>query len=88
MSLNFPAGTHIWKIEEVMEMLEEHPEYESMSDAELKQKASNLYWEASGLFDKGNRLEADADTIEFYVQIRGVEYNAKCKNSLVTDSKE
>lgn len=88
MSLNFPAGTHIWKIEEVMEMLEEHPEYESMSDAELKQKVSNLYWEASNLFDKGNRLEADADTIEFYVQIRGVEQNAKCENSLVTDSKE
>ena len=35
-----------------------------------KKKIQELYWEAAGCFDRGNRLESDADTIEQYLKIR------------------
>lgn len=68
--IQFPVGMHKWQMDDIMEMLEEHPEYESMSDEELKKKIQELYWEASGCFDRGSRLENDADTIEQYLKIR------------------
>lgn len=68
--LKFPNGIYKWQIDDIMEMLEEHPEYKSMSDEELKKKIQELYWEASGLFDQANRLESNADTIERYIKIR------------------
>lgn len=68
--LQFPVGMHRWQMDDIIEMLEEHPEYESISDEELKKKIQELYWEASGLFDQANRLESDADTIERYIEIR------------------
>ena len=70
MSINFPVGTHRWQIEDICNMLEEHPEYETMSDEELKKKANELWWEASGYFDKANLIESDADTIELFIKIR------------------
>ena len=70
MLINFPAGTHKWVIDDICDMLEEHPEYENMTDEDLMQKRNNLYWEAQGCFDRGNRLESDGDTIEQYIKIR------------------
>ena len=68
--LQFPVGTHQWVKEDIRDMLEEHPEYENMSDEELMQKRNDLYWEAQGCFDRGNLLESDGDTIERYIKIR------------------
>ena len=68
--LQFPIGTHKWVQEDICDMLEEHPEYENMSDEELMQKRNDLYWEAQGCFDRGNLLESDGDTIERYIKIR------------------
>lgn len=68
--LQFPVGMHKWQMDDIMEMLEKHPEYESMNDEELEEKIQDLYWEASGLFDQANRLESDADIIEQYIKIR------------------
>ena len=68
--LQFPIGIHKWQMDDIIEMLEEHPEYESMNNEELKKKIQDLYWEALGLFDRANRLESDADTIEQYIKIR------------------
>ena len=68
--LQFPIGTHKWVIDDIHDMLEEHSEYENMSDEDLIKKRNDLYWEAQGCFDRGNRLESDGDTIERYVKIR------------------
>lgn len=68
--MKFPAGTRKWVIDDICDMLEEHPEYENMSDEDLVKKRNDLYWEAQGCFDKGNRLESDGDTIEKYIEIR------------------
>lgn len=66
----FPVGTYKWVMYDICDMLEEHPEYETMNDEDLMQKRNDLYWEAQGCFDRGNRLESDGDTIERYVKIR------------------
>ena len=68
--IKFPAGTHRWVMDDICDMLEEHPEYENMNDDDLMQKSNDLYWEAQGCFDRGNRLERDGNTIERYVKIR------------------
>jgi hypothetical protein len=68
--LQFPAGTHRWIMDDIHDMLEAHPEYENMSDEDLNKKKNDLYWEAQGCFDRGNRLESDGDTIERYIDIR------------------
>lgn len=68
--LQFPAGTPKWVIDDIYDMLEEHPEYENMRDEDLVQKRNDLYWEAQGCFDRGNRLESNGDTIEKYIEIR------------------
>ena len=68
--IQFPIGTHKWVIDDICDMLEEHPEYENMNDGELLQKRNDLYWEAQHCFDRGNRLESDGDTIERYVKLR------------------
>ena len=68
--LEFLIRIYKWQIDDIMEMLEEHPEYKSMSDEELKKKIQELYWEASSLFDQANRVESDANTIERYIKIR------------------
>ena len=68
--IQFPVGTHKWVMDDICDMLEEHPEYETMNDEDLMQKRNDLYWEAQGCFDRGNRLESDGDTIERYVKIR------------------
>lgn len=68
--LQFPIGMHKWQVNNIMEMLEEHPEYELMTDEELKKKINELYWKALNLLDKANKLEADVDTIKRYIKIR------------------
>ena len=68
--IQFPVGTHKWVMDDICDMLEEHPEYENMNDEDLMQKRNDLYWEAQGCFDRGNRLESDGDTIERYIEIR------------------
>lgn len=68
--LQFPVGTHKWVMDAINDMLEEHPEYENMSDEDLIKKRNELYWEAQGCFDRGNLLESDGDTIERYIKIR------------------
>ena len=68
--LQFPVGTPKWVIDDIHDMLEEHPEYENMRDEDLVQKRNDLYWEAQGCFDRGNRLESNGDTIEKYIDIR------------------
>ena len=68
--IQFPIGTHKLVMDDISDMLKEHPEYQNMNDEDLMQRRNDLYWEAQGCFDKGNRLENDGDTIERYVKIR------------------
>lgn len=78
--MKFPENTHKWVMEAICDMLEEHPEYETMNDEDLMQKRNDLYWEAQGCFDRGNCLESDGDTIERYVKIRKEMVGKRCSN--------
>jgi hypothetical protein len=60
----------LWALEDIRELLEEHPEYKNMSDKELIKEYNNLYWEARGLFDEVNAIESKADTIQKYIEWR------------------
>ena len=65
-----PVDTNKWVMDDFCNILEEHPEYENMSDEELTQKMVILYLEARDYYDRGSRLESDGDTIGQYIRIR------------------
>ena len=65
-----PVDTVKWVMDDICNILEEHPEYENMSDEELTQKRVILYLEAQDYYDRGSRLESDGDTIGQYIRIR------------------
>lgn len=51
-------------------MLEEHPEYKNMSDAELSKECANMFMEAKALFNAVNEIQSKADTIKRYIEWR------------------
>lgn len=59
---------HWWEEEELEDLLEEYPNFLDMTDEELRKMANQLYWEANGLVEQANRLEAKADTIRSYLR--------------------
>lgn len=61
-------GLHWWEEEDLEDLLEEYPNLLDMTDEELHKMASQLYWEANGLVEQANRLEAKADTIRSYLR--------------------
>lgn len=60
----------LWALENIRELLEEHPEYKNMSDAELRKEKANLFMEAKVLFNTVNEIQSKADTIERYIEWR------------------
>lgn len=60
----------LWALENIRELLEEHPEYKNMSDAELRKEKANLFMEAKDLFDAVNKIQSKADAIYRYIEWR------------------
>lgn len=52
--------------EDLIDLLDEHPDLLEMTAEELKKVVQDKYWTAQGYFDRGNRLESDAASIEKY----------------------
>lgn len=51
---------------DLIDLLEEYPNLFEMTAEELRKLAREKYWTAEGYFDRGNRLESDADAINKY----------------------
>lgn len=60
----------LWVLGNIRELLEEHPEYKNMSDAELRKEKANLFIEAKDLFNAVNEIQSKADTIYRYIKWR------------------
>ena len=60
----------LWVLESIRELLEEHPEYKNMSDAELRKEEANLLMEADDLLITINEIQDRADTIYRYIKWR------------------
>ena len=58
-----------WYEEDDLEALEEEYHISEKSIEELKALASDLYWEAQGLYAKVTDLESQADAINEYIRL-------------------
>ena len=65
-SMNF---TQWWKKEDLLDLLEKYPEIELTTRKQLEKFKQEKYWEAQGLIEEAERIEAEADTIQLYLDL-------------------
>lgn len=65
-SMNF---TQWWKKEDLLDLLEKYPEIELATRKQLEKFKQEKYWEAQGLIEEAERIEAEADTIQLYLDL-------------------
>ena len=65
-SMNF---TQWWKKEDLLDFLEKYPEIELATRKHLEKFKQENYWEAQGLIEETERIEAEADTIQLYLDL-------------------
>ena len=64
-SMNF---TQWWKKEDSLDLLEKYPEIELATRKQLEKFKQEKYWEAQGLIEEAERIEAEGDVIQLYIQ--------------------
>lgn len=64
--MNFTQG---WKKEDLLDLLEKYPEIELATRKQLEKFKQEKYWEAQGLIEEAERIEAEADTIQLYLDL-------------------
>lgn len=57
-----------WKKEDLLDLLEKYPEIELATREQLEKFKQEKYWEAQGLIEEAERIEAEGDTIQLYIQ--------------------
>lgn len=65
-SMNF---TQWWKKEDLLDLLGKYPEIELATRKQLEKFKQEKYWEAQGLIEEAERIEAEADTIQLYLDL-------------------
>ena len=65
-SMNF---TQWWEKEDLLDLLEKYPEIELATRKQLEKFKQEKYWEAQGLIEEAERIEAEADTIQLYLDL-------------------
>ena len=65
-SMNF---TQWWKKEDLLDLLKKYPEIELATRKQLEKFKQEKYWEAQGLIEEAERIEAEADTIQLYLDL-------------------
>lgn len=65
-SMNF---TRWWQKEDLLDLFEKYPEIESATHEQLEKFKQEKYWEAQGLIEEAERIEAEADTIQLYLDL-------------------
>lgn len=60
-----------WEKEDIIDLLEDYPEFFEMNPNELKEISKKLYREAQGYIETGSSIEYKADTITNYLRAIG-----------------
>ncbi len=57
-----------WQKEDLCYLLDKYPEIELATREQLEKFKQEKYWEAQGLIEEAERIEAEGDTIQLYIQ--------------------
>ena len=57
-----------WQKEDLLDLLEKYPEIELATREQLEKFKQEKYWEAQGLIEEAERIEAEGDVIQLYIQ--------------------
>ena len=58
-----------YKKEDILDLVEEHPELLDMTPVQLRTRARDLNWEAQSIYETVNRLESEASLIKDLIKI-------------------
>lgn len=54
--------------EDLLDLLKKYPEIELATREQLEKFKQEKYWEAQGLIEEAERIEAEGDVIQLYIQ--------------------
>lgn len=57
-----------WQKEDLLDLLRKYPEIELATREQLEKFKQEKYWEAQGLIEEAERIEAEGDVIQLYIQ--------------------
>ena len=57
-----------WQKEDLLDLFRKYPEIELATREQLEKFKQEKYWEAQGLIEEANRIEAEGDVIQLYIQ--------------------
>lgn len=57
-----------WQKEDLLDLLRKYPEIELATREQLEKFKQDKYWEAQGLIEEAERIEAEGDVIQLYIQ--------------------
>lgn len=57
-----------WQKEDLLDLLKKYPEIELATREQLEKFKQEKYWEAQGLIEEAERIEAEGDVIQLYIQ--------------------
>lgn len=57
-----------WQKEDLLDLLEKYPEIELATREQLEKFKQEKYLEAQGLIEEAERIEAEGDAIQLYIQ--------------------
>lgn len=55
--------------EDLLDLLEKYPEIELATREQLEKFKQEKYWEAQGLIEEAERIEAEGDVIQLYLDL-------------------
>ena len=64
-------GLTWYEEEDLEDLCDEYPGFNTMSKEDLDKLATKLYWEAQNLIETANSIESKADTIRMYLRALG-----------------
>ena len=57
-----------WQKEDLLDLFRKYPEIELATREQLEKFKQEKYWEAKGLIEEAERIEAEGDVIQLYIQ--------------------
>ena len=57
-----------WQKEDLLDLFRKYPEIELATREQLEKFKQEKYWEAQGLIEEAERIEAEGDVIHLYIQ--------------------
>lgn len=57
-----------WQKEDLLDLFKKYPEIELATREQLEKFKQEKYWEAQGLIEEAERIEAEGDVIQLYIQ--------------------